>query len=228
MADLPTVDAIVHDIEFELLLGIAPDGDVARALAEVRREQNRLRSEYARRRGRVGGRDVAGDLLRVNDMLLDVLQEVLSRLARVESVVERMAGRRAEGVRAAFPVADGALESGEGIAREVAGADRAIPPGAPDLWPGVTLDVKPLPLPIAGRVIDRLRLALHRVAVYYVHRLAEQQGVVNVYHAGEVEQLKHLLGEQQRRLAELEAEIGNLRAQAGTGGTDQKVGIEDG
>jgi hypothetical protein len=221
MTDLPTADTIIHDIEFELLLGIAPSGDVARALAEIRREQNRLRSEYAGKRGRVDGRDVAGALLRVNDMLLGVLQEVLSRQANVEAAVDRAARRQVEGDWVAAPLEDGAPGSGEEVAREVADADRALSSVAPDLWPDVTLDVRPLPVPIAGRFIDRLRLALHRVSVYYVRRLAGQQGPVNVYQAGEVERLNRIVSEQQRRLAALEDEISRLRAQLGTDDTEE-------
>ncbi|HSJ58855.1 MAG TPA: hypothetical protein VLC95_16840 [Anaerolineae bacterium] len=218
MTELPSVDAIIQDIEFELLLGVTPTGEVGEALSAIRREQNRLRSVYAGARRRADSRDVVADLLRLNDLLLDVFHELLSRLASVESVIERAAGRT--------PAA--AHEGSERVAQEAVGGERTAAPHAPDLWPDVDLDVKPVALPFAGRLLDRFRLALHKVVLYYVHRLAEQQGAVNVYHADEVEQLKTLVGNQQRRLAELEAEICNLRAQAGTGRTDRDVGNEDG
>lgn len=77
---------------------------------------------------------------------------------------------------------------------------------------GVSLSLTDSRLPVIGPLVQRVRLALHQVVIYYVNMLARQQSRVNTY---EARAWSVLMAELETKTAQVEAlqhDVTDLRA----------------
>lgn len=140
--------------------------------------------------------------------------------ARVrKSVAAALAARRAwadqngfdyDGIVAAQPVSD-AAEARAAI-RDAIQRLRAAPRLAT-----VTAFLTPSPLPVLGGIVQRVRMALHRVAIFYVNQSASKQAAFNQAAAAGIDAMERAaadaarVGELLERVAILEREVAKLR-----------------
>jgi len=66
------------------------------------------------------------------------------------------------------------------------------------------LDIRSSSIPVVGGIINRLRLALHHLVLFYVGRLIERQAPINRIHGDWIRRLYHANQNQQQRIAYLE------------------------
>jgi hypothetical protein len=199
MTQVPDKDTIIDDIEFELMQGTGPRGDLGAALDAIRQEQNRLRNQYLGDRATPDGREVAGALLRLDEMLINLLQEALSRIM----ILQRQL--RHTGRHAATGAASGPAVPIEDLHRFAGVASRAVPDEP--VGTQIDLEIRPSRVPLVGGLLDRLRAGLHRVALFYVRRLAEAQGIVDAEQSAEIERLSRIVAAQGRHIAALQDQL---------------------
>jgi hypothetical protein len=94
MTRVPDTGSIISDIEFELMQGTEPRGELHVTLHAIRQEQSRLRAQVLGPQVRSGrrtqdDRELAGALFRLNDMLINLLQEALTRLEVLQRQVRQ-------------------------------------------------------------------------------------------------------------------------------------------
>ncbi len=77
---------------------------------------------------------------------------------------------------------------------------------------GVGLSLTTSRLPVIGPLVQRVRLALHQVVIYYVNMLARQQARVNAYEARAWSVLMTDLENQASEIEALRREVDLLRA----------------
>lgn len=217
MTQVPDTDTIISDIEFELMQGTGPGGELGIALDAIRREQNRLRSEYLGERGSPDGRELASALFRLNDMLINLLQEALAHLVVLQRQLRHTGASAAPGTPTDPAVP---LESLAGFQVTGSGTGRDAPAGIE-----IDLVIKPSRLPLVGGFVDRLRASLHRLSLYYVRRLAQEQGEVDARQEEEIARLHHIVAVQDRRIAALQDQIDDLqRSHLGSVAPDRMEG----
>jgi hypothetical protein len=88
----------------------------------------------------------------------------------------------------------------------------------------VPLTLEKSQVPIIGGLLDRFRLELHRLVVYYVNRSAGRQVVFNLAVAGALSQLLGELEEREDLIARLEDEAASLRQRLEL--LEQRPGVE--
>ncbi len=77
---------------------------------------------------------------------------------------------------------------------------------------GVGLSLTASRLPVIGPLVQRVRLALHQVVIYYVNMLARQQSRVNAYEARAWSVLMADLETKAAEAEDLRREVAELRA----------------
>ena len=75
----------------------------------------------------------------------------------------------------------------------------------------VPLSLEESTVPVLGKLLTRLRLEFHRLAVHYVNTLAGRQVVFNLAVSNSLSQLISELEEREAHVAKLEVEATNLR-----------------
>jgi hypothetical protein len=76
----------------------------------------------------------------------------------------------------------------------------------------VGLEVQPARLPIVGSLLQRLRAAVHGLALFYVGRLAQRQATVNQVYGARILHLIELVERQQRQIEVLNARVKSFEA----------------
>jgi hypothetical protein len=234
-----TADDVLSEIEFELVQGAISRNELGRGIQAVKAYQNKVRSGVSQAAQGVGeGREVVNRLFQLNDMLITLLQEVAAELRSVRLGLRRVARM----TQFAPPMTRAAVkptteEDGEENVDRAAWVD--VPPvGGPgsDLYGRwvtdvegvenamrsealqVTLDVRAIRIPIIGRLIKRLRLALHNLALFYVAQLAKRQRAVNRTYGDWVLRLIQAGQQQQEQIDVLSAQVAVLQARLADSG----------
>lgn len=223
MNESPTPDQILRDIEFEIVQGALGQDDLGQALQATRRFHNQSQQELLRSDARGHGLEMANHQFQINEMLLVLIQEMATRLRRLQVDLQRTAGlvpgsppgirpREVEPTpwRTGDAGASNALEGGLDPATylvELAKIDRKLK---------VESHMRPVRLPLVGPLLTRLRAALHSLPMFYVDQLASQQMEVNRALGDSLEQLSHLLAEQQAQIQTLHQELQVLQDRLGS------------
>jgi len=219
MNNSPTADEILRDVEFEILQGALGQDDLGQALQAARRFHLQSRHELLSTDSRQPGRELAVRQFQINDMLLALLQEMAGRLRRLQIELQKTAGLvPAAQAGSRQPEIEATAGTAAGMDRpDLAGRTLDAASGSPDGAGGdkklhVEANIRPVHLPLIGRLLTRLRVALHTLPVFYVRQLAEQQMEVNQALGESMAQLNRLLAEQQ---AQIEALGEHLQAPSG-------------
>lgn len=221
MNDSPTPDDVLRDIEFEILQGALGDDDLGQALQAARRFHLQSRHEILSSNSTRNNRELAVRQFQINDMLLALLQEMAGRLRRLQLELHRTAGlvpeMQSEAQRP--QTAAGPSPGDQAAGGSPYGRDTALTPPPPDAAGAshelqVEAHIQPVRLPLLGRLLTRLRAAVHSLPVFYVQQLAEQQRDVNRTLSESTDQLTRLLAEQEAQIQALRQQVQRLRAQS--------------
>jgi hypothetical protein len=244
MSDLPSAEAILRDIEFELIQGAVSSDDLGRSIQTVRQHQNSLRGEFFQSGEKgVADQELAARLFQINDMLITLLQEMAGRVQRLEVELRRTSGllpERPPAGTTARTLADGeqppdTLSPPVSPLWRPGGVD-----GDPHRWPPaavenamggdalhVDLEVRGARVPLVGALLNRVRNALHSLPLFYVRRLAGKQAAVNETYGDWVLHLNRLSQQQQQQIESLRSQLAALQAWQ-AGGGQPPSGVEGG
>lgn len=223
MKTTPQANDVLRDIEFELLQGIVSREKLGQGIRALRNHQSLLRRTLLEPTASVpDARDLATRQLQLNDMLITLLQEMVTATESLEEKIKRFnrwpsAVPVAE-IEAEIPAAQLTVQAQNLPARS---GETLSSTTTPDRL-AVDMVLAPVPIPLIGGVIRRLQKLLHGIVLFYVRRLAEKQGAVNSVHAAwlsaqertirsqaaEIEQLKQMVVTLQTRLSRLEPPTG--------------------
>jgi len=239
MKSVLTANDVLGDIEFELVQGAISRDELGQSIQAVRQYQNKLRSEVLASARRMDDyREVIGRLFQVNDMLITLLQEVSAALQSLRLDLRKVA-RMSQIASSQTAVISPSAGEGDAVtipptAWEAREDDTSAAVGIPALegemagsaWQPATevedamrsdalrigLDVRTTGLPIIGRVVERLRIALHNLALFYVLRLADRQVAVNRTYGDWILRLNQTCQDQSERIDSLVAQVATLQA----------------
>lgn len=218
MQNSELVQDILCDIEFELMQGTISQSDLRNAIQSVRQFQNTLRAETFQdsKASRVN-RALVSRQFQVTDMLISVLMQMATTIQALE--VERQRSRRALPAMPA-PTAitsKGVEEQDPDDYDQRTGNDALDEKSQQDVRDAmrpesihVDLAATPIRVPLIGWPITLVRIFLHRVALFYVHKFAKKQGPINRTYGDSILQLSLLVQQQQQELDHLREQIRTL------------------
>ncbi len=216
MKQKPSAHDVLSDIEFELIQSAVSHDELGQAIQAIRRYQNQMREEIVET-AHPRDRGALARLLQVNDMLMVVVQELVAAIRSLRFDLRRMG-----------------LESlGSSVDPSAPDRNAGLVPSAPDLTEetvelenvmrrealGVEIEARPVSIPLLGPVLQRLRAAVHGLALFYTRMLAERQTVVNQTYGEAILRLVDGLSAQQRQIEVLKDRIATLETQQATNGS---------
>lgn len=222
-----TLQDVLSDIEIELVQGAVSRDDLGQSLQSVRQFQHKLRSELlAERSAQPNDRELIKRQFQINDLLLSLLQETIAKVQTLQ--LELRKGLQLTQSAKHFAPFPGSQPEQNGVENSLSARDREP---AVAVWAAqavqhtaeikaamredelkLTMDVRPINLPVVGWFFTRLRSAVHALTLFYVNRLATRQTAVNrlygdwLLHAQQVNQT------QQEQIALLNEQVAALRA----------------
>lgn len=178
MQNTTIVKEIIDDIEFELIQGIATRDDTSQGISVLRQYQNRLRGEAFASSAALN-RDALARLLRFNDLLITLLQEMNMTLQGLRRTLHQVAQARSKTFHLDVPAYEASPETPAlpivPSKRKTSEIENAIRDDALRL----DLRARLTQLPVIGRLIGPLQIFLHRPALFYVRLLADRQSPIN-------------------------------------------------
>lgn len=231
---------ILNDIEFELIQGAIRQDELGQSIQTVRKFHNDLRSELLASVQNVqGGRDIVTRQSQLNDMLITLLQEMSNELLSLRQQQRQLNGwvqhnhTQGEAPTAGEPSTPLMATDSVG-ALSLAGNNGhpSLPPLPMPALPvaggrdqelarsmrrealGLSLDVRPVPIPLIGWAFQKIRALFHSLAFFYAQRLGERQAQINRIYGERLLSLAQQNAEYQRRLETLAAEVERLRNQS--------------
>ena len=207
--------AVVREIEFELAQGMVTRRDLRLAIHAVKEFQAKVRSEiFTGVHAQPDMRDVASRVFQVNEMLLTLLQEMAAATDAAQQEAKH-ASRVLHNVLSVDAI--DATAQVESLAQQV-----DLSPDSPssaelvealrDENMNLKLDVRPVKAPIVGGLLKRIRIGLHRVALYYVQQLAKKQRAINRIHGDWTLDLIRLSQRQQAEIEALQLALASIRS----------------
>lgn len=229
MKSLLTRSDVLSDIEFELAQGAISRNELGQSVQAVKQYHNKVRSEVFQSSRQVGdNRESLSRLFQINDMLITLLQEMVTTIESLRLDLRRVAVRASQGASPAaaataprapvverdsdmaaagdVPVRDGWGESSHW--RPPADVEQAMRPEALRVEP----EARSTGIPVIGRLIQRLRIALHSLVLFYVVKLARKQVVINQTYGDWILHLGQLNQRQQEQIDWLNAQVSSLQA----------------
>lgn len=226
MKESLTAKQVLCDIEFELAQGAISQDELGQGIQAVRQFQNKTRAEaFQSGRRTADYREIASRQFQINDMLITLLQETAVKLQSLQLDLRRISGLLPEEPPASTTPVDLAEEEPSRLLsaeHELLSVEAQAEPH--DRLPGavqalasgehlhVGLEVRPVNAPLVGRLLTRLRAALHSLSLFYVGRLAGQQARANQALAESIQQLSRLLQHQQAQIQALSDQMAALQA----------------
>jgi hypothetical protein len=228
MKSLLTRSDVLSDIEFELAQGAISRNELGQSVQAVKQYHNKVRSEVFQSSQVGDNRESLGRLFQINDMLITLLQEMVTTIESLRLDLRRVAVWASQGASPAaaatatrapvverdsdmaaagdVPVRDGWGQSSHW--RPPADVEQAMRPEALR----VESEARSTGIPVIGRLIQRLRIALHSVALFYVVKLARKQVVINQTYGDWILHLGQLNQRQQEQIDWLNAQVSSLQA----------------
>lgn len=219
-----TVQDVLSDVEIELLQGAVTHDELGQSVQNVRRFQNNVRGETLDSAGaRPDYRQIASRQFQINDMLLTLIQETVTRLRGLELELrkaERAALRSGGAVAFVAPVLSADVPD-LGVEAEF------VADSIPDLEyvrhldalqdamreDALLLQIEAIPsdLPAIGKALGSLRAMVHSLVVFYVNRLAQKQSEINRLYGGSLRDLHQANRQQQGEIDHLSAQLAAIQ-----------------
>ncbi len=191
-----TASDILSDIEFELAQGAISRNDLGQGIQAIKQYQNKMRSEvFLSARQTVDRRETVGQQFQINDMHVTLMQEMAAAIQSLRSDLRQIGE-----VRQNAPVAS--------IMRwSTAEVENAMRSKALHVKP----DVRSIGVPVIGGLLQRLRVALHHLPLFYVQRLADKQAAINRTYGEWILHLTRLYEGQQEEIEALGSQVAALQ-----------------
>lgn len=202
---------ILNDIEFELAQGAISKDDLGRAIQQVKQHQNKLRDEVFQPGQELPQlREIIGRQFQLNDMLITMLQEMAAATKEMQLQTKRLQQWRQTAVPPTIPdIKSPVAPPDDSIWRDTGEIESAM---AETL--AIDLEAQPTNIPLVGSFIQRIKLGIHALVLFYLQKFGEKQTAVNrVYgrwalyldalhhhHQNEIHQLSTQLAALQDRL----------------------------
>lgn len=228
-------DDVLNDIEFELVQGAISKDELGQSIQIVKQYQNKLRGEMIQDSHQLDDSQLIARLFQLNDMIVTLLQEAVAKINSLRLELRDLAqlskdvSKRwssldtAESVELEQQECLGTTDSSTvgHLSEELDGRfEEVMQPESLE----IEMDVRGRSIPIIGWVIQRIRIAMHDVVLFYVNRLARRQLRVNRVYSDSILRLLELCEYQQEQINELNMELRLLRASLGADGADRQVG----
>mgnify|MGYP007051595010 CR=1 FL=1 len=213
---MPSAERIVKDIEFEILLGAIPRENFGDAILAIKAHQGKLREEVLETLQDSRVREAFSEVFQIQDMLIVLLQEMSRTIASLQASLPKI-------VNQGSPEA---LRPEEVTLTGWPGTGDSLPPSVepieinkflrPDLL-RLDLEVRPSRLPVIGKLVQSIKIALHHLVLFYVNRLGSQQAHINKMYGEQILELFKVMAQQQEQINSMGALINELLARVQPG-----------
>ncbi|HEY4721330.1 MAG TPA: hypothetical protein VJ793_28010 [Anaerolineae bacterium] len=212
-----TAQDVIRDIEFEIAQGLVVRQDLRQAIHAVKKFHSKTRREVFGPDGKAADlREIASRQFQINDMLITLLEEVTTAACSAQLEAQRTSRVLQRALASSLlidPPSGPDTPSGENSSDGM--MDTAVDDIVEAMQPEalhVKLDVRPTAVPLIGGFIRRARIALHSVALFYVHRLAQQQASINRVYGDHLLHLTRLCQHQQELTDSLSVRVASAQA----------------
>ncbi len=211
-----TAQHVLNDIEFELAQGAISKNDLGRAVQQVKQHQNKLRNEVFQPGQELPKlQEIIGRQFQLNDMLITMLQEMAAAMQEMEQKSNRLQQWEQTAVFPPIPdIKNPVKPPDDSIWRDTGEVEAAM---AEPL--AIKLEAQPTNIPLIGSFIQRFKLGIHALVLFYLQKLADKQTAVNrtygrwlLYadalhhdHKKEIHQLQTQIARLQERLDDIDA-----------------------
>ena len=171
-----TAEDVLKEIEFELVQGAISKDDLGRAIQEVKRYQNKLRSEvFQPGQDMPQLRELTGRQFQFNDMVITLLQEMAAAMQEMQLKTKRLSRwQQSPPVTGTASQVSTAPQKDDSIWRDDKDLHAAL---QEDLE--VELEMRPTSVPLVGSFLQRFKHEMHALVVFYLRKLAGRQVAVN-------------------------------------------------
>lgn len=211
-------ETVIDDIEFELLQGAITRDELGHSIRLVKKHLDELRTATFDPEARLDRDETIARLLQLNDMLLTLLQEFAKDNQAIRLELRKLSELTLDGLPTEQAARDQRTFVDMWKTSELDPYLEGWPPQeledaieSETLLPEMVL--QPPRIPIIGGFLNRFRIALHNVAIFYVARLAERQGKVNATYGTWIERLVRHSHEQQEKIRVLTERVEALQGQ---------------
>jgi len=216
MRGMPSADRIAKDIEFEILLGAIPRENFGDAILAIKAYQGKLRGEVLGniRDSRV--KEAFSEVFQIQDMLIVLLQEMSKTMVSLQASLPKIVNQGSpEALRPEEVTLTGWPGTGDSLLPSVEPIEinKFL---RPDLL-RLDLEVRPSRLPVIGKLVQFIKIALHNLVLFYVNRLGAQQARINKMCGEQILELLKIVAEQQEQINSMSAFINELLARAQPG-----------
>lgn len=223
MAGSVNVQDILQDIDFEIAQGVIRQDGLGQGVEAVRQYQNNIRVEtFDKLKLTDPYREILSRQFQINDMLITLLQETTKTIQSMQQGLQNLSQVPARPTRGPGPEhtwqPDG---SGKGV-REVDTWISEIEDSTPSteeienaMQPEaihVDLQMRTINIPVIGWLATRLRIFLHRPALFYTQIFSHKQAPVNRTLGDWILRLNDLIRIQNEQVGALHAYIAELEA----------------
>ncbi len=210
MTHFLTAEDVLNEIEFELAQGAISKDDLGQAIQEVKKYQNKLRSEVFQPKEEMPPlRELVGRQFQLNDMLITMLQEMAATMQEMQLKSKRLAHWQSSHSPPARPSTTAVPPLDNSIWRDEQEIHEAMAEALE-----VDMEIRPTNVPVVGSWLQRFKHEMHALVVFYLRKLADRQTAVNRtygnwalyfdtlhhYHQKEIHQLKRDIAALQEQL----------------------------
>jgi hypothetical protein len=222
-----TAEHVLQDIEFELVQGAITRDDLGQGIQAVKQYQSKLRSEVFQPGQEMPQlREVVARQFQLNDMLLTLLQETAAATQEMQLKTRRLASWQPEtlappptasslpptSATAALmpPTAVSLPSTAVSPTQTIAGRDERELYQAMNETLDVKLEMQPSNLPLVGSWLQRFKLEMHSLVLFYLRKVTERQTAVNRTYATWALYFNTLHQQQQQQIYQLQARLAAL------------------
>lgn len=223
MAQSVNVQDILQDIDFEIAQGVILQDGLGQGVEAVRQHQNKIRVEtFDKVKLTDPYREILGRQFQINDMLITLLQETAKTIQSMQHGLKNLNQVPIRPTRGPVP---GPTWKPDGTGKELRDIDTwtsEIEDGTPSteeiknaMQPEaihVDLQMRTINIPVIGWLVTRLRIFLHRPALFYTQIFSHKQAPVNRTLGDWILRLNALIQIQNEQVGELNAYIAELEA----------------
>lgn len=211
---------VLSDIEFELIQGAVSREELARSIRQVRMHHDRVRQEYFSSDSRMDRDTLVARQFQFHDMLLTLLEEMAADGRAVKLELQKLGEMAFANAPAERAERDQRLLTDMWLTSELTPYLDGWPPheieeamSEKSLIPEMV--VQPSRIPLIGGLLNRIRIALHRVAIFYVGRVARRQAKTNAVYGTWIERLVSHVHEQHEKIRILDQRLQALERDVG-------------
>jgi len=223
MAQSVNVQDILQDIDFEIAQGVILQDGLGQGVEAVKQYQNNIRVEtFDKVKLTDPYREILGRQFQINDMLITLLQETAKTIQSMQHGLKNLNQVPARSKRRADP---GPTWQPDRTGKEVSDVDTWISeiedstPSTEEIENAMQpeaiqmdLQMRTINIPVIGWLVTRLRIFLHRPALFYTQIFSHKQAPVNRTLGDWILRLNDLIQIQNEQVGALNAYIAELEA----------------